>query len=90
MIFAVKNSELGCIIGNLFEGLEPPCDIVPSENLIIRGRTFAGNKCALTIHNGYCEYEGNEEDIKAVIDGKCPERRCMRNAKQRFSPCKQG
>lgn len=81
MKFAMKNSELGCIIGNLFEGLEPPCDIVPSENLIIRGRTFAGNKCTLTVHNGYCDYEGNEADIRAVLDGKCPERRC-KNGKQ--------
>lgn len=75
----VFESNVACIIGNLFEGLEPPCDTESKDGLTIKGRTFSGNMCTLTISKqGDCIFEGEESDILAVINGKCPEERCKR------------
>ncbi len=69
--------ELGCIVGNLFEGLEPPCDIVLQDGLTLRGRSsVSGKECMLTIHENYVDFEGDEADLDAVLNGKCPEKRC--------------
>lgn len=73
---AVKISELDCIIGNLFEGLEPPCDIIPCDGLVLKGRSWSGKDCTLKIHKNYCEFEGDTEDIDAVLSGRCPDKRC--------------
>lgn len=76
MRVAVEKSELSCVIGNLFEGLEPPCDSLKSEELTIGGMTFSGKSCTVTVHDGYIDFEGSEEDIRAVMDSRCLERRC--------------
>lgn len=80
---AAKGAELCCIIGNLFEGLEPPCDeIVPTDGLLIRGRSWSGKECSVKVHKSYAEFEGDSSDINAVLSGKCPEKRCNRNGNE--------
>lgn len=77
MKIPVFESNIACIIGNLFEGLEPPCNADSSNSLTITGRSFSGNMCSLTIsRQGDCIFEGLESDIMTVLNGKCPEKRC--------------
>lgn len=75
----VYESNVACVIGNLFEGLEPPCNMDSENVLIIKGRSFSGNTCTLTISKqGYCEFEGLESDIMTVLNGKCPQKECKK------------
>lgn len=76
MIVPIQISEIDCIVGNLFYGLEPPCGIEPIDGLILKGRSFSGKDCTLKIHKTYCEFEGDRDDIEAVLNGKCPNARC--------------
>lgn len=66
--------ELACIIGNLFAGLEPPCeDCNLGENgLTICGPTHSGNYGRLTIQKDRCIFYGRPEDLAEVLNGECP------------------
>lgn len=72
--------ELSCIIGSLFVELEPPCSACGDDELIICGTTHSGKKAMLSVFNDTYVFTGDAADLKAVLNGKCPEKR----------PCKEG
>lgn len=77
--FSRSPSELSCIIGNLFERLEPPCrtcDLRSSTYLVLCGITHNQNYGRLTIQSDRCVFEGKPEDLAPLLKGHiCPERR---------------
>lgn len=75
--FARPAGELSCIIGNLFSGLEPPCDFGCTPALVICGTTHSGKYGRLTVQSDRCIFYGDPEDLAAVLKGNCPERRCI-------------
>ena len=73
--FSRPAGEVSCIIGNLFDTLDPPCDLGRSTDLVICGVTHAQNYGRLTIKSDHrCVFHGKPEDLAAVINGRCPER----------------
>ena len=82
----IPKNELNCVIGNLFEGLEPPCDNSDND-IVIRWKSFTGEKCTLIIRENYCEFYGNEKDIDTILNSKCPERHRY-GGKCKISSCK--
>ena len=65
IVFACRPEELSCIVGNLFTGISPPCGI-----------THSGNSGRLVIKGDRCLFYGLPDDLRAVRNGVCPERRC--------------
>ena len=65
---------MACIIGNLFAGMEPPCEDCGTggDGLTICGPTHSGNYGRLTIKNDRCIFYGRPEDLAAVLGAKCP------------------
>ena len=80
IIFSRPPNELSCIIGNLFTGLDPPCDLCDlgrTTDLVISGTTHSGNYGRLTIKKDRCVFYGEPEDLDAILNGDCPiGRRC--------------
>ena len=80
IIFSRPPNELSCIIGNLFTGLDPPCDLCDlgrTTDLVISGTTHSGNHGRLTIKTDCCIFYGEPDDLAAVMTGRCPnEGRC--------------
>lgn len=77
IVFSCPPAELSCIVGNLFVGIDPPCDAPITENgLVICGTTHSGRQGRLHIHKDYCLFYGEESDLAAVRGGVCVERRC--------------
>lgn len=74
--FSRPADELSCIIGNLFVALEPPCDLGCSTDLVICGITHSQNYGRLTVKSDRCIFYGRPEDLDAILNGHCPERRC--------------
>ena len=75
--FSRPAGEVSCIIGNLFETLDPPCDLGRSADLVICGVTHAQNYGRLTIKKDRCVFYGEPEDLDAILNGDCPiGRRC--------------
>lgn len=74
--FSVRAEDLSCLIGNLFVELQPPCDFGCSDDLVICGTTHSRNPGRLIVKSDRCIFYGRPEDLDAVLDGHCPERRC--------------
>lgn len=68
-------SELSCIIGSLFVELDPPCAACGRGEFIICGTTHSGRKAMITIaDDGVFYFAGDTADLKAVLEGVCPEK----------------
>ena len=76
IIFSRPADEISCIIGNLFSAITPPCDLRRSTDLVICGMTHAQNYGTLTVKSDCCIYIGEPEDLAAVLNGQCLERKC--------------
>lgn len=102
IVFSRPLSEVGCIIGHLFHGMEPPCDAtrcgedwlticfseegtmrhhylgtgICSTELDIEGPTKGGGSAKLKIKRDTCEFYGDPAELQAILDGRCPDRRC--------------
>lgn len=77
--FACTLDELSCIVGNLFAGLEVPCDLLHGKDcLTICGETNSGKWAALEIYNTHCCFYGDESDLAAIRGRTCLEGRCGR------------
>jgi len=74
--FSRPADELSCIIGNLFATLQPPCDVKMSDALVICGMTHSGSYARLIVKKDCCIFQGEPADLVAVLNGRCPERRC--------------
>jgi len=74
--FSCPPDELSCIIGNLFQGLDVPCDLVNSRSLAISGRTNGGGIAGLIIYKDRCTFFGNPQELESVRIGQCLERKC--------------
>jgi len=74
--FSCSLKELSCIIGNLFEGLDAPCDLLDGRSLAIRGKTVGGGAASLLIYKDRCVFFGDPEELQAVRSGVCLERKC--------------
>lgn len=76
--FSRSPNELSCIIGNLFERLEPPCrtcDLRSSTHLVLCGVTHNQNYGRLTIQSDRCVFDGEPGDLAPLLNGhNCPER----------------
>lgn len=73
-------ADLSCVIGNLFAVLEPPCDGVPDDRLVLCGSTFSGDGGRLELvpeKDGFvCRFSGNEKDLEMALKRPCMERKC--------------
>lgn len=113
IMFSRPLPEVACIIGNLFDGMEPPCmeeqpekqdewltlrysedfaakykmprlqhqrigAALAQTELRLKGRTKTGGYAELRVCHDRCEFYGDPEELKAILDGRCPERRCER------------
>lgn len=76
IIFSRPADEISCIIGNLFSAITPPCDLRRSTDLVICGMTHAQNYGTLTVKSDCCIFIGEPEDLAAVLNGQCLERKC--------------
>lgn len=52
IVFSRPAAELSCIVGSLYESLEPPCGVSggPDDIITLFGQTHTGN----TLFCGYC------------------------------------
>lgn len=78
MTFHCESDEISCLVGNLFVGIEPPCEYPSESALTLCGTTHSGRYGRLTIKKGCCVFYGEREDLEAVRNGKCLDRRCKR------------
>lgn len=69
--FACTNSELSCIIGNLFTELTVPCGQCSTENVIISGITYTGEAATLTIVDNGFLFDGSPDIINNIRQGRC-------------------
>ena len=74
--FSRPADELSCIIGNLFATVQPPCGFNESDALVISGMTHSENYARLIVKKDRCIFQGEPSDLAAVLNGRCPERRC--------------
>lgn len=100
--FSRPTPEVACIIGHLFQGMEPPCDADPyggewltirfsSEGTLryhylgtgtcateidIKGPTKGGGFAEVKVQRDTCEFYGDPAELQAILDGRCPDRRC--------------
>ena len=74
--FSRPAAELSCIIGNLFTSVQPPCEYLCGDDLVVCGVTHSQQYGKLTVKNDFCVFEGDPEDLYAVLKSKCIERRC--------------
>ena len=44
--------------------------------LAIQGTTTSGRYARILVFRDRCEFYGSREDLDAVLNGRCPERRC--------------
>lgn len=79
IVFACPPENLSCLVGNLFGELATPCELVrDGSGLVICGYTHSGKYGVLFIHEDYCCFKGAKDDLEAVRNGVCVERRCKR------------
>lgn len=75
--FSRPADELSCIVGGLFESLDPPCGVSGSRSdvLVIFGRTrSSGEQAVLQVYADRCVYTGPPEALEAAMRGHCPEK----------------
>lgn len=78
--FSVPPAQLSCLIGNLFDELDPPCSEPDDpEALTLYGRTSSGREAMLFIYKEHCLFVGDPADPDIARNGRCPNsRRCGR------------
>lgn len=79
--FSRPADELSCIVGGLFESLDPPCGVSGSraDVLTIFGRVRgSGERAVLRVLPDRCIYTGPPEALEAVLDRPCPEKEAYR------------
>lgn len=74
--FSRPADELSCIIGNLFEGFEPPCGYQCDDALVICGMTRNQNYGRLIVKRDHCIFIGDEEELNKVLNSRCLEGKC--------------
>lgn len=77
IVFSRPWPELSCIIGTLFESLDPPCGISGWQGcmLILFGKVRGSNETAvLQVYQDRCKYMGPPGALKAAMRGHCPEK----------------
>lgn len=76
--FSRPASELSCIVGNLYESLEPPCGISggPDDIITLFGQTHKGEHAVLRVLADRCVYIGPRDALESVLNGKCPDWGC--------------
>lgn len=74
--FSRPAGELSCVIGNLFAGLNPPCEFNAGGAIVVCGKTWSGSDGRLVIEKDRCTFYGETQDIETAMSGRCPERRC--------------
>ena len=60
---------------SLFAGLEPPCEAMAEDGLVISGNTFSGQRATVVVRPERCTFTGCAGDLDAAR-GACAERRC--------------
>lgn len=76
VLLAVPPGELSCLLGNLFQNLEPPCGVREDCTLAICGYTHSGKYARMLISKDRCTFIGDPGDLAAVRDRRCLEGRC--------------
>lgn len=69
--------ELSCIIGTLFESLDPPCGISGGHGcmLVLFGKVRGSSETAvLQVYQDWCKYMGPPGALKAAVGSCCPEK----------------
>lgn len=69
--YACTNSELSCIIGNLFTELTVPCGQCSDNNVVISGTTYTGEAATLIIVEEGFLFDGNPDTITKIRQGRC-------------------
>jgi len=73
--FSVPHAQLSCLIGNLFDELDPPCSEPDDpEALTLYGRTSSGREAMLFIYKEHCLFVGDPADLDIARNGRCPGR----------------
>ena len=75
-VFSVEPVKLSCLIGNLFVGIEPPCDINVECTLAVCGNTHSGKPARMLIFRDHCEFFGDPDDLEKARSMIRLERRC--------------
>ncbi len=75
IVFSRPAAELSCIVGSLYESLEPPCGVSggPDDVITLFGQTHTGEHAVLRVLPDRCIYTGPPEALEAVLTGRCPE-----------------
>ena len=76
VVFSVEPGKLSCLIGNLFVGIAPPCDVKEHCTLAVCGSTHSGRPARMLIYPDRCEFFGDPNDLDRVRTSMCLERRC--------------
>ena len=69
--------ELSCIVGTLFEALDPPCGISADRGCVLTlfGKVRGSDETAvLRVYRDRCKYTGPPSALKAAMGGRCPEK----------------
>lgn len=74
--FSRPADEMSCIVGNLFQTLQPPCFCRNRTDLVIMGITHSLRYGKLIIKNDHCIFYGEPADLDEVLNKACVERRC--------------
>lgn len=67
-----SKNELSCLIGNLFDTIEPPCVAEHIGEIVITGTTRSGKKALLAITEDAFFFDGDPEDLIMVTTKTCP------------------
>lgn len=73
--YTCPRCELPCVIGNLFDQIEPPCSERNEGELVICGTTHSGKRGVLIIEKDTFRFEGDPEDLRFMREHSCPNRR---------------
>ena len=57
---------LSCVIGHLFQSIEPPCEAEIAGEITITGTTRSGARATLAVTGGAFTFTGDMEDMEAA------------------------
>ena len=64
--------ELSCLIGNIFDTIEPPCNASHVGEIVITGTTHSGKEATLVITGDAFFFEGDSDDLIKTTARTCP------------------
>lgn len=64
--------EISCLIGNIFNTIEPPCNANHVGEIVITGTTHSGKEATLVITGDAFFFEGSSEDLIKATAKACP------------------